>query len=125
MNDRSEESDTHVEYRGTGFYVSVALIIITAAILLVFAVQNAHEVEINFLAFDATVPLFAVVIGAALATVVLDQLIGLVWRRHKRHRLEEKKELEELRRRTRSTSDDGETGTDSRSEDEQQDQTAV
>jgi hypothetical protein len=46
---------------------------------------------------EFTVPLFAVAIGAGLLTVILDELIGLVWRKQRRTRLEERAELVTLR----------------------------
>lgn len=89
--------DDRVEYRGTGFYVGLVAILLFALALLVLAVQNTQEVDVDFLGFTFTVPLFAVAIGAAILAVVLDELIGLVWRRRRRTRLEERAELDRLR----------------------------
>jgi uncharacterized integral membrane protein len=89
--------NNRVEYRGTGFYVGLVAIILFALALLVVAVQNTQEVDVDFFGFEFTVPLFAVAIGAALLAVVLDELIGLVWRRQRRTRLEERAELDRLR----------------------------
>jgi uncharacterized integral membrane protein len=89
--------DRKVEYRGTGFYVGLVAILLFALALLVLAVQNTQEVDVDFLGFAFTVPLFAVAIGAAILAVVLDELIGLVWRRQRRTRLEERAELDRLR----------------------------
>lgn len=89
--------DRKVEYRGTGFYVGLVAILLFALVLLVIAVQNTQEVDVEFFGFVFTVPLFAVAIGAALLAVILDELIGLVWRRQRRIRLEERAELDQLR----------------------------
>lgn len=89
--------DRKVEYRGTGFYVGLVAILLFALALLVLAVQNTQEVDVDFLGLAFTVPLFAVAIGAAILAVVLDELIGLVWRRQRRTRLEERAELDRLR----------------------------
>ena len=89
--------DRKVEYRGTGFYLGLVAIILFALALLVLAVQNTQEVDVDFFGFAFTVPLFAVAIGAALLAVILDELIGLVWRRQRRTRLEERAELDRLR----------------------------
>lgn len=86
-----------VEYRGTGFYVSVVFILLTAVILLILAVQNTAQVAVEFLAWEFELPLFAIIVGAGLIAVLLDELIGLVWRRQRRTRLEERAELERLR----------------------------
>lgn len=91
------DEDNRVEYRGTGFYVGLVAILLFALALLVVAVQNTQEVDVDFFGLQFTVPLFAVAIGAALLAVVLDELIGLVWRRRRRTRLEERAELDRLR----------------------------
>lgn len=76
-----------VEYRGTGYYASVITALVLAAGLLVFAVQNTGTVTVEWLWLDLTAPLFAWVIGAALVAIVLDELVGLVWRAGERGRL--------------------------------------
>jgi uncharacterized integral membrane protein len=91
------DPDRKVVYRGTGFYVGLVAILLFALVLLVLAVQNTQEVDVDFFGFAFTVPLFAVAIGAAILAVVLDELIGLVWRRQRRIRLEERAELTRLR----------------------------
>lgn len=89
--------DRSVQYRGTGFYLGLVVILVFALALLVLAVQNTQEVDVDFFGFVLTVPLFAVAIGAAILAVVLDELIGLVWRRQRRIRLEERAELDRFR----------------------------
>lgn len=91
------DPDKRVQYRGTGFYLGLVAILVFALALLVLAVQNTQEVDVDFFGFVFTVPLFAVAIGAAILAVVLDELIGLVWRRQRRIRLEERAELDRLR----------------------------
>lgn len=91
------DPDNKVEYRGTGFYVGLLAILLFTLALLVLAVQNTQEVDVDFLGLVITVPLFAVAIGAALLAIVLDELIGLVWRRQRRIRLAERAELNRLR----------------------------
>ncbi len=91
------DNDVKVEYRGTGFYVSLAIIFLGALTLLILAVQNTSEVTIEILGWEFDLPLFGVILGTALVAVVLDELIGLVWRRQRRTRLEERAELQRLR----------------------------
>ena len=91
------DPDKGVQYRGTGFYLGLVAILVFALVLLVLAVQNTQEVDVEFFGFVFTVPLFAVAIGAAILAIVLDELIGLVWRRQRRTRLEERAELDRLR----------------------------
>lgn len=102
--------DRKVEYRGTGFYVGVVAILLFALALLVLAVQNTQEVDVDFFGFAFTVPLFAVAIGAALLAVILDELIGLVWRRQRRIRLEERAELGRLRAAEARSAEEGTQG---------------
>ena len=91
------DSDERVQYRGTGFYVGLVAILVFSVVLLVLAVQNTQEVDVAFFGLVFTVPLFAVAIGAAILAVVLDELIGLVWRRRRRTRLEDRAELDRFR----------------------------
>lgn len=75
-------------------------------ILLILAVQNTEDVMVSFLGWDFTFPLFGVAIGAALAAVVLDELIGVIWRRRRRAQLAEKAELQNLRGQMASQAED-------------------
>lgn len=84
-NERKQ--DEGVQYRGTGFYASVIGSLLLAAGLLAFAVQNTGKVTVEWLWWELTAPLFAWVIGAALLAIILDELVGLVWRARERSRL--------------------------------------
>lgn len=106
-----KEQTRRVEYRGTGFYVGLAAILLFALILLLLSVQNTQEATISFLAWTFSIPLFAVAIGAALIAVILDELIGLIWRRTVRGRMAERAELEELRSQQRTPQDEPGLGT--------------
>jgi uncharacterized integral membrane protein len=94
MNDGKTQP---IEFRGTGFYVGLGAILLFAVILLILAVQNTQNVTIDFLGWNFTIPLFGVAIGAALIAIVIDELVGLVWRRRRRSLLAERAELESLR----------------------------
>lgn len=83
----NDRDSNNITYRGTGFYASVIGAIILAAGLLAFAVQNTGTVTVEWLWLELTAPLFAWVIGAALLAVVVDELVGLVWRGRERNRL--------------------------------------
>lgn len=76
-----------IEYRGTGFYASVLVSIAIAVALLAFAVQNTDPVSVEWFGFEFTAPLFAWVVGAALLAVIIDELVGLIWRARVRGRL--------------------------------------
>lgn len=99
MTQGDDERAGAVEYRGTGFYVGLLAIILFALTLFILAVQNTQDVQIDFLGFTFSLPLFGVAIGAAIIAVIIDELIGLVWRKRRRTRLEERAELGRLRAR--------------------------
>ncbi|MEX2420011.1 MAG: LapA family protein [Acidimicrobiia bacterium] len=87
MTMANDRDGNNITYRGTGFYASLVVALILAAALLIFAVQNTGTVTVEWLSFELTGPLFAWVIGAALLAIVLDELVGLVWRARERNRL--------------------------------------
>lgn len=93
-----EKAHPSVEYRGTGFYVSLGVAVLSVIVLLVMALQNTESVSFEFLAWDIELPLFGLIIITALLAVVIDELVGLVWRRRRRQRMTDQKELERLRR---------------------------
>ncbi|MDX1691603.1 MAG: lipopolysaccharide assembly protein LapA domain-containing protein [Acidimicrobiia bacterium] len=95
MNERRD--DQQVKYRGTGFYAGLAVTVILTVALLVLAIQNTESVAFEFLGWDIDAPLFALILIAMIGAVLLDELIGLVWRRSRRRRLGEREELERLR----------------------------
>ena len=61
--------------------------IVIAAILAIgvvsFIAQNTDEVEVTWLAFDATAPLWAVLVVTAAASMVAGKLLGAVIRRRR------------------------------------------
>jgi hypothetical protein len=58
-SERTDGREGAVEYRGTGFKVSLVLIFLTAALVLILAVQNTAPVTLVFLAWEVELPLFA------------------------------------------------------------------
>ena len=97
-----------VEYRGTGYYLSLVVILILVVLFLVLSVQNTAAVQFEFLWWAFEIPLFGLLIAAALVAVVLDELIGLAWRRSRRQRLTEQHELATLRQQVEEASPAGE-----------------
>jgi uncharacterized integral membrane protein len=100
-------------YRGSGFYLGLFVILLAAFLVLAFSVQNAGDVAVEILFLDFRAPLFAVALGAGLLAVLLDEVVGLVWRRRRRRRLTERSELRQLRAEradaSASSSDEAET----------------
>jgi uncharacterized integral membrane protein len=88
---------TQVEYRGTGFYVSLAVTALIVIALLILALQNTEAVTFEFLKWDIELPLFGLIIITAFLAIALDEVFGLVWRRRRRRQLSERQELARLR----------------------------
>ena len=63
----------------------------------VFAVQNAIDVPVEFLLFDFTVSLPLLLVVTALIAVIADEIVGLSRRRRRRQRLAEREELKRYR----------------------------
>jgi uncharacterized integral membrane protein len=62
------------------------LLIVWAVVLIVFAVQNADDTPVEFLAWETQMPVALLVLITALATLVLTGLGSAVYRRRRRQR---------------------------------------
>lgn len=85
------------EVVGTGVIGGAVLLLLGAIALIVVIVQNSHDVEFEFLWLDVTTPLVVVILVACAFSIVVDELVGFVWRRRRRIRIKERQELERLR----------------------------
>src|SRR6266508_150684 len=85
-------------YRGTGVSAALVIGVMLAILAIIVAVQNTDDVRVDFLAWDADAPLVAVILGAAVAGVLVDETLGFFRRRHRRRHLAERAELRRLRR---------------------------
>jgi uncharacterized integral membrane protein len=63
----------------------------------VFAVQNAVDVPVEFLMLDFTVSLPLLLVVTALIAVIADEIVGLIRRRRRRQRMAEREELKRYR----------------------------
>lgn len=72
-----------------------AMLLMVAIIIL--AGQNTQEVELNYLGWSVQAPLVVIVLSTAVVSMLLDELIGVVWRRRKLGRRREREELRRLR----------------------------
>ena len=87
------------EYRGTGImWSAIGLAVILAAFVIV-VIQNAQNVEFDFLWFTVETPLSLIVAVTVALSLLLGEAVGFVWRRRRRSRLQEREELHRLRRR--------------------------
>lgn len=67
------------------------LLLIWAILLIIFSVQNAHQVTVEFLGWDWQMPLAFLMMITALVTLVVTG-VGLAYSRRKRRRRREMKE---------------------------------
>lgn len=80
MNDEVETTD-EVFKKGRGGVVVAAIF---AAAFIVFVAQNSTDTMVTWLFFDATGPLWIVIIVAAVAGALLSALFGFMWSRRRR-----------------------------------------
>jgi uncharacterized integral membrane protein len=71
--------------RGAGVAAGAVVLVVAAVLIVVVVAQNGERVEFEFLAWDADVSLAVLVLTAAVITLVIDQVVGMVWR-HRRRR---------------------------------------
>jgi uncharacterized integral membrane protein len=69
------------------------VLLVFAALLAIFIVQNTEDVRVEFLFWDITLSVGVIIVVVALVTLTFDQLVSLLYRRRKRkertRRLEE------------------------------------
>lgn len=87
----------HPQFVGTGVFWGLVVGVILALIVVVFAAQNTQSATIKVLPWDWSSPLFVVVLISLLIGIVLDEIVGLLYRARRRRRLSEKEELKRLR----------------------------
>lgn len=93
----TNDGEVRTEYRGTGLMGGAVLVLVGIALVIVVALQNTQEVAFEFLWADLSVPLIVLLLITVGITVLIDEVIGFVWRRRRRNRLSEKAELRRLR----------------------------
>ena len=65
--------------------------------MIILAAQNTQQVTLEFLSFEIDTPLIVVVLAAVLVGVVLDEIVGWVYRARRRRTLTDREELKHLR----------------------------
>ena len=85
-------------FRGTGVSVALLVGVVIAVLAIVVTVQNTEDVNVDFLGWEVNAPLVAVILTAAVAGVLLDEILGYFWRRRRRRHLADRAELRRLRR---------------------------
>lgn len=85
-------------FLATGLFWSMAAGVTAAIMLIVLIVQNTERVAVEFLGFDWSTPLVAVILVSLLIGIILDEAIGVLFRRRRRRVKQERQELDRLRR---------------------------
>ena len=86
------------EYRGAGImWSAIALVVILIAFVIVI-IQNAHNVELDFLWITVSTPLALIIAVAVAASLAVGEIVGFAWRHHRRGDLQRREELKRLRK---------------------------
>ena len=72
--------------------------VVLAILVIVFSAQNTDTAPIKFLWMEWSSPIFAVILASLLVGIVLDEIVGLLFRSRRRRRLAEREELKRLRK---------------------------
>jgi len=89
--------DHHSQFVGTGVFWGLVIGVILAIIVIVFASQNTQAAIVKVITWEWSSPLFVVVLISLIVGIVLDEIVGLLFRSRRRRRLAEKAELHRLR----------------------------
>jgi uncharacterized integral membrane protein len=84
-------------FAGTGLFWGLIVVLLLGVAIVILAAQNPEPVELRWLGFEIEVSLVAIILATAVVAVILDQLIGLAWRRRRRQMLGDHEELRRLR----------------------------
>lgn len=82
---------------GTGLFWGLVFGVILAVAFIILAAQNTVETPVRFLGWEMTTPLIALILVSFLAGVILDELVGLIYRARRRRILQDREELRALR----------------------------
>lgn len=82
---------------GPGVPWRLAVFLVLAVVVVVFAVQNTQDVELRFLGWTWQLPLVIILLVAIVVSVLLDEILGGIFRRRRLQRRREKEELRRLR----------------------------
>ena len=99
INEEGQEPEpTVVDVDPTrGIPWGLILVFLGIALIVIFAVQNTESVSVQFLWMDGQFPLAIVILVTAFVSILIGELIVIVYRRRRRKRLAEKEELRQYR----------------------------
>lgn len=70
----------------TGLSITVAIGILLLVLFAIFAVQNTQKLEVEFLAWTFQTSRITMLLVTAAIFIVLDEIVGYLWRRRRRQR---------------------------------------
>jgi uncharacterized integral membrane protein len=70
----------------TGLSITLAVGILLLVLFAIFAVQNTEKVEVEFLAWTFQTSRITMLLVTAAIFIVLDEIVGYLWRRRRRQR---------------------------------------
>lgn len=82
---------------GTGVYAGFVGLLAVVAGIVVLAAQNTESVTVRWLGLEWNAPLIAVLLATMLIAVVLDEVIGVIWRSRRRRIRADRLELDSRR----------------------------
>ncbi len=85
-------------YKGSGFRWSFPFGILLSLIVIILVFQNFESTTFQFLTWSIEAPLAVIILGSVVIAVVIDEIVGVVWRARRRRLLQAKAELKELKR---------------------------
>lgn len=81
---RRSSGDDHDRFEGVGVVGGAIALIVAVALLIAAIIQNTSDVGFELFWFDVEAPLVVLLLGAGLFAVLVDEIVGLVWRRRRR-----------------------------------------
>jgi uncharacterized integral membrane protein len=81
------------KYSGTGFYSGLFALVLVGAGLIVLAAQNSDSVTVSLMGLKVSAPLFAVLLTTLLLGVLVDEVVGWIWRHRRRRIMADREEL--------------------------------
>jgi uncharacterized integral membrane protein len=87
-------------FAGTGLVWGLVVGVLLAVVILILVAQNTQNTTIEFLAWEFSTPVIVVILAALVVGVVVDELIGLLYRYRRRRTLSEREQLKRLQTRS-------------------------
>ena len=91
------KDDARPQFVGTGVFWGLVVGIVLSIVVIVFAAQNTQSATVKAFLWEWSSPLFVVILVSLIMGIVLDEIVGLLYRSRKRRRLAEREELRRLR----------------------------